>query len=258
MVSIRNKANNADNGLDWRDGGATITQSGSNILVLQGDVTAREEWHYWELEFLAETGTANMYMDGVLQGTDQDNGLIGFDMISSPLNQMSIGGLPQSSAWLLEGGVAYAHHTIDGVKLWEYKMGNISGSTVPDSSGNGNDGTVVGTLGAEFDTTCPYAGLNTLGAYPFWSANGITFDDKTYMDHILHVPFDLNVAQKYNASCGVDDVVTFDALTGAQYDGFSTWLGASSCGGTPLEPLTDVGGDYITDVNGDVIFPAPA
>jgi hypothetical protein len=101
-------------------------------------------------------------------------------------------------------------------------------------------------------------GSAALLANLFWSADGITYDDKTYMDHILHVPFDLNVAQKYNASCGVDDVVTFDALTGAQYDGFSTWLGASSCGGTPLEPLTDVGGDYITDVNGDVIFPAPA
>jgi hypothetical protein len=99
-------------------------------------------------------------------------------------------------------------------------------------------------------------GSVALLATPFWSADGIVYDDKYFTDFLPHVSYDGNVALKYSAGCDVSDAVTFDELTGDEYDNMVTWQGATSCGAGNLEPLEDVGGEWILDVNGDVIFPA--
>jgi len=153
-------------------------------------------------------------------------------------------------------------------------------STLPDLIGSAN-GTITGTILAQdgiVSTTSHLAGTNDTPINPpadvhnggvykvqqdagdatlltnlFWSANGSDYDEKTYINMLLHQPFDKQVVPKYDSDCMVTDIVTLNDLDSDQYDNMVTWLETVTCGGASLEPVTD-GGDRVTDGNGHIIL----
>jgi hypothetical protein len=102
------------------------------------------------------------------------------------------------------------------------------------------------------------AGDATLLAYPFYSADGVNYDKKTYADYFTDPSFSGNTVKKWASAssglCILTDAVVFDNLTAAEYDNMVTWQGGGSCGAGVLTPALTVEGDYALTVEGYVAF----
>ena len=104
---------------------------------------------------------------------------------------------------------------------------------------------------------------STLLENPFWSADGISFDTKTVADLNGHYSFSNNVMMKYESVggvCHIDGLFTFRTNVTwnvADYTNMSNYLGNASCGAGQMNALTDTNGNYVLDVNTNIIFNVP-
>jgi|TARA_Y100000310_G_scaffold340955_1_gene438496 hypothetical protein len=212
------------------------------------------EWS--EVKFEYDYDNSKIFLSSRLHGveawtTDEFTGVTAFTPDARPTN---IGaGADWLGAEFFDGEIADVRifDYSDGTPLHRWKLWDITGDTAPDSVGS-DTGTSTNLTP---DTASIIAGDKPLADNGFWDLNGF-FSTKSYSDALLHQPFDLNVVTKYNSSCGLDDAITFDELTGDEYDDMVTWLSTVSCGGATHEPLEDTNSNWVLDVNGHVSFPA--
>lgn len=188
------------------------------------------------------------------------------------------------------GGGAYhlSHISVDG--FFEYSGASSYGTTAPDLSGNGNDGVLTDAdivyYPALADGTDDVAGLGirnkggyihnngsfdiqqdsgdaTLLENPFWSADSVNYDAKTFADLVAHPSFQDNVLIKWAVNegyCYVEEVLTWPSSyiwTPETYEAMSAYLGDADCGAGELTPLVDGNGGYILDGDGYIIFAMP-
>lgn len=183
-------------------------------------------WSHYKLTFDAATGKGTLTNVTTAQSTSQTvAGLIGYNLETGGNAVI----LPS-----LDGNIAYLDMIVDGSPLIEYKMGNITGTTVP-NTGSGADGTATDVT-VSSDSGSIYAGLSPF-VNDFWSANGLTWDSLTYISHLTHISYTDNVWNKWSKVgpvCILTDIVTTDTLTEAEHASMSTWKGAGSCGNGTL------------------------
>jgi hypothetical protein len=181
---LSNRTGNFDNGMhvSW-DGtptmNFTVCKDSTNYTSIA--VSATNDG-ISEFIFYSDTGTMEVRVDGSIKDSDVRTPLIGFSPVGS--KNIEIGRRLGGDSF--KGFMGYASFEIDGVKQYEYKLGNISGTNCPDSSGNNRNGLVVNGVVVTNYSGSVYVGVSQLKSNPFWTTNNIASHPRSYSDIITN------------------------------------------------------------------------
>ena len=194
----------------------------SKTLAISAGSTDMLETLFWR----EGTGTGNVHVkitnhDTGLSYEDTFAGAVNTDFSSSfdcmlNCNKRTDGfrdNFLQSDTYLFEYGTSADNIT------GRIDLNDASGSTAPDSIGTNDMALTSVSLATE---TLPIAVNMPLGDNLFWSADGITFDAKTYEDFKTHLDgyeYVWNIWSKVGNLCVVDKIITTPPLTADQWDG---------------------------------------
>lgn len=233
-ISLFNSSNDLKIGID---DDSTFTQEtilSADDRPSTDDVCVFRCWRisgtiYWSMQNLTQgtTDTGNFANTQVVDNSGQKLA-VGCLNSGGPLNYAPI------NVYYFKAGTSASAIT------HSYSFNDEDSGTIADGVGS-NDMTLTSVTTATTTTPLPLAFDAYLGDNLFWSADGVTFDEKTYLNMFLHTSYNNDVWIKYGDGCMVEDIVTTDTLDEDQYDNMAEWKGATSCGNgvLPFDALLD-------------------
>lgn len=215
-------------------GGVTTLRSGTQDVVHRNLIEGHSKT-------LAEVGATTIAVTG----------LVGTETIT----ETGTGSVAASAGTLTLTGGYVSTISIDGLLTYELK--NAYGTAIPSSNGTWPDGVLTNgghayypalddgsddteglgltnppaTVHNNAETKIKQKAANTeFLLTPFWSADGVNYDAKSFEDFITHENFDYNVLVKASAASSIEDVLTWAMTrewTPSEYLRLIAWLGSS-------------------------------
>ena len=117
--------------------------------------------------------------------------------------------------------MSYALMEVDGVKVYEYALGQIVGTNAPSKFAGGKAG-IASNITVTVDVANVYSGISSLNN-SFWSTNSLTWTSRAYSE-LLATPAS-TVLRKYGTTGAIDELVT---VTNTVYTpGYRKWINSN-------------------------------
>jgi hypothetical protein len=234
---------------------------GTSFAVFNVPTISDEVKHTYTIAYDDSENTVRVTTEGL----DQTLPLV--PSLFSGLDNLALCARASDKANNVNGVVSFVYLKLDGIEQLNCLSANAhfdgTNNIIPDSSGEGNDiiltntqfvwdnalddgsetvdGQTITNVGDKFHSSNNFDGNikqtdATLLTTPFWSAGGVSFDEKSYADFDSHINGTDNVWVKWNSIggvCHVMEILTYDVtkvFTQAEYNQMLAWLGGAACG----------------------------